>query len=52
MYYNFIWFITKVLNIIRKLQNDFYHGKEIKQSYQLQVLRISCKYSLQSSACT
>ena len=51
IYSNSICFITKVLNIIHKQQCNLYQDrKEIKPSYQ--VLRVSCKRALQSSACT
>ena len=49
IYSNSICFITKVLNIIHKQQCSLYQDrKEIKPSYQ--VLRVSCKRVLQSSA--
>ena len=43
-------YANKVLNIIHKQLSDLYqNNKEIKPSYQ--VLRLSCKHMLQSSAC-
>ena len=47
LYYNPIWFFTKVLNIIHKKWSNLYQNdKEIKSSYQ--VLRVSCTRVLQS----